>query len=50
MISDNILEEDEQKYTTVIPELIHYTQLHKLDRGYPIGAMLAREQIQKRVS
>ncbi|WP_394530920.1 MerR family transcriptional regulator [Priestia aryabhattai] len=48
MISDNILEEDEQKYTTVIPELIHYTQLHKLDRGYPIGAMLAREQIQKK--
>lgn len=49
MISENILEEAEQQYTTVIPELIHYTQLHKLDRGYPIGAMLAREQIQKRV-
>lgn len=48
MISENILEEAEQKYTTVIPELIHYTQLHKLDRGYPIGAMLAREQIQKK--
>ncbi|MFE4123961.1 MerR family DNA-binding transcriptional regulator [Priestia sp. YIM B13486] len=47
MISENILEEADQKYTTVIPELIHYTQLHKLDRGYPIGAMLAREQIQK---
>ncbi|MDW4510266.1 MerR family transcriptional regulator [Priestia megaterium] len=48
MISENILEEAEQKYTTVIPELIHYIQLHKLDRGYPIGALLAREQIQKK--
>ncbi|MDH2363428.1 MerR family transcriptional regulator [Priestia megaterium] len=48
MISENILEVAEQKYTSVIPELIHYIQLHKLDRGYPIGAMLAREQIQKK--
>ncbi|MCM3255448.1 MerR family transcriptional regulator [Priestia aryabhattai] len=48
MISENILEEAEQKYTTIIPELIHYIQLHKLDRGYPIGALLAREQIQKK--
>ncbi|MEH7024202.1 MerR family transcriptional regulator [Priestia megaterium] len=48
MISENILEEAEQKYTTVIPELIHYVQLHQLDRGYPIGALLARDQIQKK--
>ncbi len=48
MVSENILGEAEQKYTAVIPDLIHYTQLHKLDRGYPIGAILARDQIQKK--
>ncbi|WP_455919394.1 MerR family transcriptional regulator [Priestia megaterium] len=47
MISQSMLDEAEQKYTTVIPDLIHYIQLHKLDRGYPIGALLAKEQIQK---
>ncbi|MEJ9307162.1 MerR family transcriptional regulator [Priestia megaterium] len=48
MVSENILGEAEQKYTAVITDLIHYTQLHKLDRGYPIGAILARDQIQKK--
>ncbi|MEW4282492.1 MerR family transcriptional regulator [Priestia koreensis] len=48
MISENILDEAEQKYTTVIPDLINYLHLHKLDQGHPIGALLAKEQIQKK--
>lgn len=48
MISRKTLNLPERKYITAISELIHYGQLHELDEGYPVGGILAREQILKK--
>ncbi|MCY8934652.1 MerR family transcriptional regulator [Bacillus atrophaeus] len=48
MISRNTLNLPERKYIAAISELIRYVQLHELDEGYPVGGILAREQILKK--
>ncbi|MCY8042108.1 GyrI-like domain-containing protein [Bacillus spizizenii] len=45
MLSRKTLNLTERKYAAAISELINEVQQYKLDEGYPIGGIFAREQI-----
>ncbi|WFA05862.1 MerR family transcriptional regulator [Bacillus sp. HSf4] len=45
MIGKNTLHLPERKYVAAISELIHDVESRGLDEGYPVGGILAREQI-----
>ena len=48
MVGEKVLNFPERKYITAISDLIHYAQSHKVDIGYSVGAIFAREQILKK--
>lgn len=48
LISRYTLDLPERKYIATISELIHYVESRKLDEGYPVGGIFAREQILKK--